>query len=145
MSRRTSGALAAGSPFLLQMRGAAHAPWVYYHNVLGHVTDQQVLANLAADSDGVVSIESAHFPQAISELKVNALHAQVHRHPRTILEVRRILLEHLRTHVPETRAGGSSPSSLPAPWPAHDAAPLTSVLPAPDLDVPTPIPTPAFD
>jgi hypothetical protein len=37
----------------------------------------------------------------VSEITVNADHTTVHRHPRAILEVRRILLEHLSAAKPE--------------------------------------------
>jgi hypothetical protein len=46
--------------------------------------------------DGVVPYVSAHLPEAESEVVVNADHYTVHHHPLAILEVRRILLEHLR-------------------------------------------------
>jgi hypothetical protein len=46
--------------------------------------------------DGVVPYSSAHIDEALSELVVPADHYHVHHHPLAILEVRRILLEHLR-------------------------------------------------
>jgi pimeloyl-ACP methyl ester carboxylesterase len=45
-------------------------------------------------SDGVVAYPSAHIEEAVSELVVRSGHS-VQGHPRTILETRRILLEHL--------------------------------------------------
>ena len=45
--------------------------------------------------DSVVTVVRARAPEAISELIVPADHATIHRHPRTVLEVRRILLENL--------------------------------------------------
>jgi pimeloyl-ACP methyl ester carboxylesterase len=45
-------------------------------------------------SDGVVAYPSAHIEEAVSELVVRSRHS-VQGHPRTILETRRILLEHL--------------------------------------------------
>ena len=48
-----------------------------------------------ADGDGVVSRESAHVDDAVSEITVPADHTTVHTHPAAVLEVRRILLEHL--------------------------------------------------
>lgn len=37
----------------------------------------------------------AHLQQAESEVEVNAAHSELHCHPLTVLEVRRILIEHL--------------------------------------------------
>ena len=47
-------------------------------------------------SDGVVPYSSAHIDGTDSELVVPADHFHVHHHPLAILEVRRILLDHLR-------------------------------------------------
>jgi hypothetical protein len=43
----------------------------------------------------VVAVESAHLDNVASEIKVNSDHVHIHRHPASILEVRRVLLEHL--------------------------------------------------
>jgi hypothetical protein len=53
------------------------------------------LHRVTGDGDGVVSISSAQADDVVSEIIVDADHHSIHRHPRTILEVRRILLEHL--------------------------------------------------
>ena len=48
------------------------------------------------DGDGVVSLSSARLdsaPQLESQITVPADHISAHRHPQSILEVRRILLE----------------------------------------------------
>ena len=45
--------------------------------------------------DGVVDYESAHMDDAVSEVVVASEHQSIHRNPKAILEVRRILLEHL--------------------------------------------------
>jgi hypothetical protein len=50
----------------------------------------------AKGTDGVVPYTSAHIDGVDSEVIVNAVHTNVHHHPRAILEVRRILREHLR-------------------------------------------------
>ena len=71
------------------------APWVRYHNIIGIVAEDGVLSKVAGESDGVVTVESARLPGAASELIVEADHINVHRHPRAVLEVQRILLEHL--------------------------------------------------
>ena len=52
----------------------------------------------ADDGDGVVSLASArldNMPQLRSQIVVPADHVNVHRHPQSILEVRRVLLEQL--------------------------------------------------
>jgi pimeloyl-ACP methyl ester carboxylesterase len=46
-------------------------------------------------TDGVVSFRSAHRSEAASEVTIRASHSEVHRHPDSIAEVRRILIEHL--------------------------------------------------
>ncbi len=46
--------------------------------------------------DGVVPYSSAHLEGVDSELVVPADHFTVHHHPLAVLEVRRILLEHLK-------------------------------------------------
>jgi hypothetical protein len=46
--------------------------------------------------DGVVAATSAKLPYAASEALVPANHHDIHHHPRTILEVKRILRLHLR-------------------------------------------------
>lgn len=69
-------------------------PWVTYHNILGMVSQQGLLGKLSR-GDGVVSYESAHMEDVASELIVPADHSSVHSHPLAVLEVRRILLQHL--------------------------------------------------
>jgi hypothetical protein len=77
------------------MLQAEKPPWVQYHNIVGVLPDEGFLGSLAAGTDGVVAFESAHLQDAASEIKVNADHSTVHRHPLSVLEVRRILLEHV--------------------------------------------------
>ncbi len=50
--------------------------------------------------DGVVSYQSAHLDGVLSEVVVTADHTHVHQHPLAVLEVRRILLEHLQESNP---------------------------------------------
>jgi pimeloyl-ACP methyl ester carboxylesterase len=118
-------AMAPGSPFLLQMRVTPHPRWVRYHNIVGLLPQKTGLSATAANSDGVVTLESAHFPQAVSEIQVNASHPRVHRHPLAILEVRRILMEHLRS-IDEAPI---PPPPLPIPVGASPVA--ASPLPGP--------------
>ena len=92
-------ALSPASPILEAMQEAPAADWVRYHNIVGRVADQGILSKVAKDSDGVVSLASAHLDAAESELEVECDHVNIHRHPRTILEVQRILLQHLHDRV----------------------------------------------
>lgn len=77
------------------MLAAERAPWTRYHNVVGVVPRKTFLGSVAEEGDGIVAYESAHVDDAASEFVVEADHMAVHRHPLAILEVRRILLEHL--------------------------------------------------
>jgi hypothetical protein len=62
---------------------------------------------VADDGDGVVSRSSAHLDDAASEITVPANHTTVHTHPAAVLEVRRVLLEHLADL--EGRAAAQAP------------------------------------
>ncbi len=89
--------LAPDSPILPVMLNARRPPWVKYHNIVGLIPDKGFLGYVAAkDSDGVVKFTSAHMENVTSEIVVNADHTAVNRHPLSVLEVHRILLEHLR-------------------------------------------------
>jgi pimeloyl-ACP methyl ester carboxylesterase len=87
--------LSPKSPILPVMLSAPRPPWVKYHSIVGVVPKDQWLAKFTAEGDGVVARESAHFEGAASEITVAANHSEVHSHPAAVLEVRRILLEHL--------------------------------------------------
>ncbi len=87
--------LAPDSPILPVLLRAEQPPWVKCHNIVGVLPDTGLIGSVAGGSDGVVSYESAHLDNVASELKVAADHWEVNRHPLSILEVRRILLEHL--------------------------------------------------
>lgn len=92
--------LSPDSPILPVMLATPTPPWVKYHNVVG-VTEEDSWKNRFAGrvvgrGDGVVAYESAHLDNVASEIVVPADHLNVHTHPRSVLEVRRILLEHLR-------------------------------------------------
>jgi pimeloyl-ACP methyl ester carboxylesterase len=124
--------LADDSPILPVIIEAHKAPWVRYHNIVGVVSQDQFVGRLAAESDGVVAFASARLSDAESEIVVNADHVNVHQHPRSILEVRRILLDNLRDYEREIGrkfflpAGQSTaPSGEPPNWgaPPDSAAP----------------------
>ncbi|MCA9178371.1 MAG: alpha/beta fold hydrolase [Planctomycetales bacterium] len=89
--------LAPSSPILKPLRESPAAPWVTTHNIVGVVSENGFIGRFAGESDGVVDRTSAHFEQAKTELVVEADHTTIHQNPRAILEVRRILLEHLET------------------------------------------------
>ncbi len=93
--RTSVDSLAPNSPILPVLLQAERPPWLKCHNIVGVLPDKGFIGSVAGGSDGVVSFSSAHLDDAVSELKVDADHLSVHRHPLSILEVRRILLEHL--------------------------------------------------
>lgn len=91
-------ALSPDSPFIQSMNAIPLNPAVHFHNIVGNAPPENPLqkAGLFFDEgDGVVSLESANAIAAESRVEVPAEHQKVHQHPRSILEVRRILLEHL--------------------------------------------------
>lgn len=88
--------LAPDSPIFPVMLQSTPAPWVTYHNVIGRVDNKDLLGRISPDSDGVVPVASARVENAATELEVAADHTHVHSHPEAILEVRKILEEHLR-------------------------------------------------
>jgi hypothetical protein len=87
-------ALSNSSPVWEFMKNAERAPWVTYHNIIGNLEDTK-LGKVAGRSDGVVTVESASCEMATSEIMVPAEHTEVHRQPAAILEVNRVLREHL--------------------------------------------------
>jgi pimeloyl-ACP methyl ester carboxylesterase len=84
--------LAPGDPALELLAARTAPPGVLFHSVVGISSGKA-----PTGSDGVVPYESAHLEGAASEIIVPADHMNVHHHPRAVLEVRRILLEHLRS------------------------------------------------
>ncbi len=112
--------LAPDSPVFPALLAAPRAPWVRYHNVLGRAPNQGFLGKIAGDGDGVVSLASASLDRVDSQIEVEADHVTVHQHPRSVLEVRRILREHLAEMYAESHR---VPAAMPAtyhhaPWPA---------------------------
>jgi len=78
------------------MKRAPRAPGVSYHNIIGVLENPSFLTAQAGIGDGVVEKASAELPFAESELIVDADHSSIHMNSKTIYEVRRILLQHLR-------------------------------------------------
>jgi pimeloyl-ACP methyl ester carboxylesterase len=90
--------LSPESPVLPVLLSAAPGPWVRYHNVVGLDPDPGLAKYIVGDGDGVVSLASARLDemkQLRSQIIVPADHSGVHRHPQSVLEVRRILLEQI--------------------------------------------------
>jgi pimeloyl-ACP methyl ester carboxylesterase len=108
--------LAPDCPIFPVMLRAPRASWTGYHNVMGVVPRRTILGRVSEEGDGVVSVKSARLPNAASEIIVAADHLDVHRHPLAILEVRRILLEHM--------------SAISAPSPFAAVQPVSNVGPA---------------
>jgi len=122
------------SPLLPVLLAAQHGPWVKYHSIAGEIPHKGIVGWLAGgDGDGVVTLESAWLDNAESQIVVPADHSGVHRHPQSIMEVRRILLEHvaqLRTFPfgedvmqVSTPADHTAPTPLPAVRTAGEPAP----------------------
>ena len=87
--------LAPSSPVFEAMLNARSSPQVKYHNIIGVLPQDEVLGKLAPSGDGVVRYESAHLEEVASEDVVPEDHVRIHRHPRAVLAVQRILEEHL--------------------------------------------------
>jgi hypothetical protein len=129
--------LSQDSPFFPAYLQATRSPSTRYHNILGLAQPRRLFQRLTQDSDGVVTLASGHLEYAESEIVVEAMHQNIHRTPRAILEVRRILNLHLATlRGSETAAGQASgfPShpqeaSQPEQVPAPTAADLFFRLP----------------
>ncbi len=87
-------------PMFPAMLAARKSSWVKYHNVVGTAGPSNSVARIGTkitgEGDGVVELASAHLEDVDSELVVEAHHMSAHQNPHSILEVRRILLEHLR-------------------------------------------------
>jgi len=87
--------LSPDSPVFKTMLESPHLPKVNYHNIVGVVPQDNVLGKVISRGDGIVKFESAHLETATSEIVVPEDHIKIHLHPRAILEVQRVLLEHL--------------------------------------------------
>ena len=120
------------SPLLPVLLVADQAPWVKYHNIIGKKTEKGVSDWLAGGTgDGVVPLESAQLDDVQSQIVVPADHSQVHRHPQSVLEVRRILLEHIHELRSFPYGGGViQVASPPAPNPASE----TTLMPLPQVN-----------
>lgn len=88
--------MSTDNPLLKAVAGIPVSPNVTAHSIIAVEGDGPV----ETGDDGVVSYQSAHIPEAASELVVRSGHS-VQSDPRTVNEVRRILLLHLAQACPE--------------------------------------------
>ncbi len=109
--------LSPDSPVLSVMLNAERSPWVRYNNIVGVVSEKKLLSRISEKGDGVVPYDSAHLDDVESEIVVDADHVHVHQHPRSILEVRRILLKHSAEMYAETARNMAVPASYSNPLP----------------------------
>jgi pimeloyl-ACP methyl ester carboxylesterase len=82
-------------PIFNVMLAAPRAEWTRYHNIIGVVPKRTFVGSVSEEGDGVVTVKSAHLDHVASEISIESDHMVVHQHPLAILEVRRILLEHV--------------------------------------------------
>jgi pimeloyl-ACP methyl ester carboxylesterase len=111
--------MSPGNPLLQTFAAIPVSPGVAAHSIIAVEGDGPI----ETGDDGVVSYQSAHIPEAVSELVVRSGHS-MQSDPRTVNEVRRILLVHLALACPHgclTPASASAPSG--AALPGASAAP----------------------
>jgi pimeloyl-ACP methyl ester carboxylesterase len=126
--------LAPDSPILPALFHARKAPWTRYHNVVGRVDKGGLFRRVAGDGDGIVEYESAHLDDVESEIVVSADHVNVHRHPLSVLEVRRILVEQLEELRRQPAYDDSAPRTAAAGMPIwRQPPPLDHSEVPPDL------------
>jgi pimeloyl-ACP methyl ester carboxylesterase len=100
--------LSPSSPIFPVMLAAPSPPHVRYHNIVGVIEQPGLLGRInSTEGDGVVSLASARMDEWESQLVVEASHQTIHTTPTAILEVRRILLEHLRQSRSVIRLAGA--------------------------------------
>lgn len=95
-SRTSVDSLNKDSAVLQLIGHTAISEQIQHHNIVG-LQPKQWWKFWSKSSDGVVNYDSARRTDAVSEVRVKASHSHVHRSPAAVSEVRRILLEHLKT------------------------------------------------
>jgi hypothetical protein len=80
------------NPFMKRLARAPLAPGVTAHSIIARSGGD----SLEESDDGFVPYKSSHLDEAVSEFVVESGHS-CQSNPLTIREVRRILIEHLRT------------------------------------------------
>jgi pimeloyl-ACP methyl ester carboxylesterase len=133
--------LSPQSPILASLKQARVSPYVVFHNVIGDIPRHGLLGRVAAGSDGVVSVESAKNPDAVTELVVPADHVNIHRQPRVIFEVREILRGQLLELAAWQQTGQPPTPTRPGPYRTADEfipppRPSFPELPAPTAALP---------
>ncbi|MCA9117443.1 MAG: alpha/beta fold hydrolase [Planctomycetaceae bacterium] len=98
--RTSVDSLSPDSPILKVLYESRLPENVPHHNIVGVIRDVPREEN----TDGVVPYASAHLENVASEIVVQANHTEVHRHPETVAELKRIL----RLHLEEIDASRSS-------------------------------------
>jgi pimeloyl-ACP methyl ester carboxylesterase len=88
-------ALAPTSPLIPVLAEAPNSRSVSYHNIFAVEPRKFSDGASGPEGDGIVTIASAKRDDFDSQISIEATHTTAHRHPLAILELRRILLEHL--------------------------------------------------
>jgi hypothetical protein len=117
------------SPALELIAARPRPQRVHFHSIIG-----EAFGDGRNSTDGVVPYWSAHVDIVDSEVLVSGSHMTIHHQPRSIMEVRRILLEHLN----ELPHDGVIP--IPTTVPANENASPQPVLQS-EGAIPIPIPT----
>ncbi|MDX1964825.1 MAG: hypothetical protein SFX18_16875 [Pirellulales bacterium] len=123
--------LSPNSPILPVMFQARRAPWVKHDNIVGLVPRSGIY-RYSSPGDGIVELTSASIEQIKTtrfaeyvrdyqverEVTVAANHVDIHRHPKSVATVRRILLEHIQ-----------QANMQPNPWLRKEPVPQTAEQP----------------
>lgn len=89
------------SPYLKALMSMKPGPDVKFHSIIGSLRPEGV----ENTTDGVVAYKSSHFDGAESETVVQSDHS-VQNNPYAIMEVHKILLDHVQLGAPPVAAGG---------------------------------------
>jgi pimeloyl-ACP methyl ester carboxylesterase len=125
--------LAPGSPALELLAARPKPPGVHYHSIIGDYTGK----GPDGGTDGVVPYRSAHLDGVDSELVIPGIHTTLHHQPGAVLEVWRILLEHLREVYGRDVLAGPIRRHEPPPGAQRPGMPLPRIAgrPAPGITV----------
>jgi len=95
---------------------------VHFHTIIG-----EAFGTGKNSTDGVVPYKSAHLDAAESEVTVPANHINIQHHPRAVLEVWRILRDHL-AEVSGRQDLPAVPAPLETPTAATGGSPSVTVV-----------------
>jgi len=87
--------LSPKNPLFPVLLACETSPAVQFNNIIGLERKSGLAKYFARPGDGIVDYQSAKIDDVQSEITVESVHGTVHTHPRSIMEVRRILLENL--------------------------------------------------